>query len=349
MNIREVHKALVNLRDVAKAAKVSLGTASNALDSERASRVSGPVRDRVLAAAKELGYQPRARDIERPPVVAVCGQYDDPNPVSPFNASIMIGLCRGASEMGVNLLVLSGPSFQMRRASADYYFDPSFDALVAYHIEDRNIPVLEKVGAVKPVVALFTRIDSDSIAFLDCDNVYVGRRAAQELLSRGYDRFVLVAGPSTNSNARDRRTGFEEEMRRAGAQFEIVSPECLDSEWDEPYAVYACDRLSAILEERGGNCGVFAWCDSLGIYMMKTGRLDIPSKVGLLGCDGLELVGGLLEEMGLSTVSQGVEEIACEGIRVAERLLNGSNAKDNQTIVKKFVQVIPRKSTLVIR
>lgn len=199
------------------------------------------------------------------------------------------------------------------------------------------------------MVALFTRTASDNIAFVDCDNVFVGRRAAQELLSRGYHRFVHVAGPGTNSNARDRRTGFEEEMRREGAPLEIISGEGLGSDWDEPYAVHACDRLNAILKEHGENCGVFAWCDSLAIYMMRAGRLDIPSKVGLLGCDGFELAEGLLDEMGLSTVSQGVEAIAYEGVRVAERLLNGGSPKDNQMILKRFVQVIPRKSTSVIR
>jgi DNA-binding LacI/PurR family transcriptional regulator len=103
------------------------------------------------------------------------------------------------------------------------------------------------------------------------------------------------------------------------------------------------------LQRRAQTIGVFAWCDPLALEILRLGELNIPDNVGLLGCDGLGLAEPWLEIAGLSTIRQGVEDIASEGVRFAVDLTKGIPPAERRVTIDRWIRPLTRTSTLVTR
>src|ERR1043166_8757809 len=96
------------IRDVAKQAGVSLGTASNVLNNK--GHVSAKVRDRVLTAVHALGYKHPVRLPSMPSiplsVIGVISQSDpEPAPVlNPFYSHVIAGIDRECQRQNLSLM-----------------------------------------------------------------------------------------------------------------------------------------------------------------------------------------------------------------------------------------------------
>ena len=98
------------LRDVAKLAGVSPFTVSTVLNGARSStRVSDATRERIHAAAKELGYRPNAlaRSLQsrRTNIIGLYFGYGSLEPHDPFHAEVLTGLQRGCEAFRKDLMI----------------------------------------------------------------------------------------------------------------------------------------------------------------------------------------------------------------------------------------------------
>jgi len=339
----------VTIRDVAERAGVSTGAASTALNPESTGTVSDEIRDQVLAAARELGYQRRERAPRQGPLVAVCGNYDNPDPLAPFNNEVMLGLFRGAQEAGVDLFFLSDRFLRARRESADYYLERTFDVLVAYGVSQEHEEVLRAVGEVRPVVTLFytPSEEANTVASVDTDNDAIGRLAATELLSCGYDFYLHVADSGGNRFSAGRQRGFEAVIPPEQLLPAIEFPAGIRP-WGPESGEPAAEQLRSLLRDHPGKTfGVFAWSDAVAIHIVRSPGLPIPDRIGILGCDGLELATLWLRMAGLSTVWQGVAEIARRGVWLALRRIDGKAPPDQRLVADDLPRLMTRESTTV--
>lgn len=108
------------LADVAKAAGVSIATASKALNGR--SDVSATTRRNVLAAASRVGYEPGAYgDAEYPLIALVADEL-----MTTYTLEVIRGAATSAIEAGVGLLTLYTPPEQVKRVPvplSDEWFD----------------------------------------------------------------------------------------------------------------------------------------------------------------------------------------------------------------------------------
>ncbi|WP_329367615.1 LacI family transcriptional regulator [Streptomyces sp. NBC_00669] len=213
--------------DVAERASVSIATVSRVYRSPDA--VRAPTREKVLAAARDLGYVPsgsaRGLASRNTGILGLCfPDYTDPESDAPGDGDenaatlyadhIIRGMERAARSRGYALLIAAslrdGPT--------------SLVATLAGHVDgfavmSRTVDAkeLETVSRRMPVVMLAGPPELDHL-----DNVQVDNRGGQKELTRhlieehGLTELAFVGGPSDSPDAEARFLGYQDACREAG-------------------------------------------------------------------------------------------------------------------------------------
>jgi LacI family transcriptional regulator len=207
---------MARLRDVAKSAGVSVSTASRVLTGD--GYASKDARDRVLTAARTLGYSPNyvARSL------------------------------RLQRTQTIGLLIADLENFfysQIARGVADVARERNFHVVLATTDEDRReevrqLKLLRRLRVdgviITPTGANDTALEDElglgpmplvqvdrRIPGLECDSVLVdnvggARRAVRHLLGLGHRRIGILAGDQRVTTGQDRLQGFLEELKAHG-------------------------------------------------------------------------------------------------------------------------------------
>ncbi len=183
---------MVKLIDVAKAAGVSRGTASNVFAHPELVREA--LRERVLAAANELGYggpNPQGRLLRLGKVNAIGvtppGAYGVSVAFSaPYFREFLTGVGTVCDERGASLTVISGIGQDKTRGIRNALVD----GFILHQIEDAAL--VEARRRRLPFVAVDLVADSNT-NFVRIDDRAGGRMAAAHLTALGHRRFAIFS------------------------------------------------------------------------------------------------------------------------------------------------------------
>lgn len=267
------------MTDVARVAGVSQKTVSRVIND--APHVRSDVRERVLAAIRELGYRPntaaRALATQRTHVIgaiAVGTRYYGP-------ATRLLAIEHAARAKGYTLAINSAPdpwiddvrgaveSLLHRGAEGIILEIPSTDLDLDTGLL-RDIPVVSNVGVLPGV---------RHIALVGADQHDVGQLVARHLLDLGHVRFAHVAGPRRWDAAADRQAGWQQELRTAGHDPGAV----VEGDWSARSG-YALGYELA----RSGVTAIFAANDSMAMGVVRAlieSGLRVPQDVSVVGVD----------------------------------------------------------------
>lgn len=200
----------VGIRDVAAAAGVGISTVSRVLSGS--ADVRPELRERVLAAAAELGYQPDilAQSLRRGATRSVGFIADDLS--NHVIADIATGAERTLREHGYSLLVMNSELqpdldahnirvLQARRV----------DALMMCPVEE-NHP--ETVAALQSLTIPLCIVEGDQppevrASYVHSEHADGVLQALRHLVSLGHRRIALLTGPSRYRSARERAKGID--------------------------------------------------------------------------------------------------------------------------------------------
>jgi DNA-binding LacI/PurR family transcriptional regulator len=297
----------VRLRDVAERAGVSIGSASNAFG--RPELVSDEVRERVLEAAKALGYpgpDPAARRLRtgRSGVIGLIFserlRYQFTDPASP---AFLGGVAQGIEEAHMGLLLI--PDSRFRDATAATVRESVVDGFIVYSAT-RNDPRVDAALARElPVVTVDQPRDAPT-PFIGIDDRGAARRAAEHVRELGHDRVAVLS--FVTAIDREGRLALELSTERlAGYR------EGLGSAWDEslvrvcrPNAPEPARRATLdVLQASAPPTAILAMSDVLAI-----GALQAAGEVGVVVPEDLSVVGfddspaAVLASPPLTTVAQ---------------------------------------------
>jgi LacI family transcriptional regulator len=334
--------ASVTLLDVAKAAGVSLATASRALNGSTR-RVRPDLHERVLAAAEALHYsanaQAQAMARGRTNIVGlVLSDVADP-----YFSSIAAGAIRAAE--GEQLVVTMACTFGREERELDYLAALRGQRaraviIVGSRVQDRDL--LDRLGAeVRAFEQAGGRVAFVSQRKIPADTVVVenrgGARAlAEALCGLGHRRFAVLAGRADLLTARDRTAGFREGATRAGARIDAT---------DVVYGGFTRDGGYAAMNElldRGteATC-VFAVNDVMAVGAMAALRdrgVALPSGMAVAGFDDIATLRDVTPA--LTTVRLPLEEL---GAGAVEMVLQGP--ADQPRVRRVRGEVVLREST----
>jgi LacI family transcriptional regulator len=310
--------ASVTLLDVAKAAGVSLATASRALNGSTR-RVRPDLQERVLAAADELHYsanaQAQAMARGRTNIVGlVLSDVADP-----YFSSIAAGAIRAAEDQ--HLVVTMACTFGREERELDYLAALRGQRaraviIVGSRVQDRGL--LDRLAAeVRAFEQAGGRVAFVSQRKIPADTVVVenrgGARAlAEALCGLGHRRFAVLAGRADLLTARDRSAGFREGAARAGVR--------IDAD-DVVYGGFTRDGgYAAMIEllDRGTDATcVFAVNDVMAVGAMAALRdrgVALPSGMAVAGFDDIATLRDVTPA--LTTVRLPLEELGADALEM---------------------------------
>lgn len=299
-------------KDLARICGVSRTTVTRALYNQ--GRISEETRQRVLDAARELGYHPDllARSLVKGRSMTIGIVLCDLKNM--FFSYVIDAMEPAAREKGYVLnITLHDNDAALEKEIIDHLSGYKIDGMIIQpavctekeeeFLRGLDFPVLVVGGA--PLGAL---------PFVGNDEREAARRAAEEIIRRGYDRMYFVfpdfADPKKEfAGHRRRYDGFMEAVHAAGLRGNVLGTEN-----------YACEAVRAVLEakSRGERAAFLCSGDVYAAKIMMKAyeeRLTAGRDYGVMGFDNDELMQIL--PVKLWTVENHKEEIgrhAIEGL-----------------------------------
>src|SRR3954452_14541824 len=337
------HRGPARLTEVAGRAGVSLATASRVLNgSDRT--VSAHNRERVLAAAADLGYRAnlQAQAVARGAsnIVGLIVQ----DLADPYFSTISDGVMRLCERRGLVVVLAS-----TRR-------DPEREIGYVEVLRSQRARAIIIVGSRTTDRAQIARLTKELAGYVESggrvacvsqnrlktntvlvQNQAGARDPAGELSKLGHRRFAVLAGPADLLTARERMTGFHDGLTRAGIPAGHIQVVHGPFTRDGGYA--AAQQLAA--EGLSATC-VFACTDVMAVGAMAAFRdhgLRVPEDVSVAGFDDIRTLRDLFPP--LTTVRLDLEEL---GVRAAVLALD-SGPDQPARVVRARGQVVLRAST----
>ncbi len=287
----EPHRALT-LRDVSEASGVSEMTVSRVLRNR--GDVSEATREKVLEAARRLGYVPNkiagALASQRVNLVGVV----IPSLSNMVFPEVMTGISKTLEDTGLQPVV-GVSNYQADREEQVIYemlsWRPSGLIVAGLEHSEASRAMLAQAGI--PIVEIMD-IDGEPVdSMVGISHRRAGRKMAEAIIQAGYRKIAFLGThmPTNDHRARKRLEGFEEALGAAGrslvdrefysggsalAKGREMTETLLKRCPDVDFLYYSNDMIGA---------GGLLWCLEQG--------LDVPGRIGLAGFNGVELLDGL--------------------------------------------------------
>jgi DNA-binding LacI/PurR family transcriptional regulator len=208
----------VTLQTVADAVGVSRTTVSNAYN--RPERLAGDLRERILAAAAELGYagpDPAARRLRsgrREAVGLLFAEELSYAFTDPAAVLLLRGIARATEAEGLSVLLVPGLH---GRGGVSAVSSAVVDAFCVYSMPEERADVQAALARGLPLVVVDEpRIDGQS--FVGIDDRGGGRAAAEHVVALGHRRVGVI----TFRLAHDRRGGLVTPEREAASTYPVT-------------------------------------------------------------------------------------------------------------------------------
>ena len=289
------------IKDVAARAGVSTATVSVVLNDVNGARVAESTRDRIRAAAAELGYAPNnlARGL-RTQRTHTIGLLSDRVVTTPYAGRMILGAQEAAWSAGyVLMLVSTGGDPALEQEAVKALVDRQVDGLLVATMYHRVVEP-GSLGAAVPTVVLDSEVAGAGVPYVVPDEDEGGYTATETLLRAGHRRIAYVRNDDEVPATGLREQGYRRALADAGVEFDpelVVAAEAVSSGGEE-----ATLRL---LSRPDRPTAVFAFNDRMAIGAYRAARkvgLRIPADLSVVGFDDQELVAAELDP-GLTTVA----------------------------------------------
>ncbi len=348
VNILEIMKRVVRLADVAKAAGVSQGTASNVFN--RPELVRPEVRERVEQSAQRLGYagpDPKGRLLRAGKVNAIGFVSADDMAYffhDPFARLLMAGIAEVCDEHGAGMALVSASSGERAAWSIETAL---VDGFIVHCLEDgdrligltrkRNLPfvaidldagpgtssiLVEDEGGAHAAAHHLLELGHRKIGFLSMD-------------ARGDGRFGFVDAERIRTCnckvERDRLTGYAAALAEHGIELEGLP--IMEAPNERAAAVRYVDEL---IDRAPDTTAIVAMSDILALAAMdaiQARGLRVPEDMSVVGFD--DIPEAATSDPPLTTVAQPIVE---KGRRAARLIFEAREPRKEILEVKLVVR-----------
>lgn len=311
--------AEATIRDVARRAQVSIASVSRALNG--LGNVRQETRERVMAAAAELGYVPhagaRSLSLARAHAVGVVL----PDLHGEFFSEFVRGMDREASRRGYMLLLSNIHDESEQAANALRAMRGRVDGLIVMAPHLGADMLRAALPPTLPSLFINGPEEIDDRPTLRLDNVGAMDAMVAHLVANGHRRIVHVAGPEGNVDARERVEGYRAAMARHAPE---VEPVILAGDFSEEGGEAA---IRTIRENAIPCDAVFAANDMMAIgclQALKAAGIDVPRAIAVAGFDDVPLA----RYLGVTTVRVRIAEMGARAIERLIDILEGGPADD---------------------
>jgi LacI family transcriptional regulator len=280
----------VTMTDIAKAAGCSQAAVSFVLNNTPGTRLSQQMRDRVIEAARALGYVTAAFSsptglASAPKLDGIIGFVVDQLATSP-EAVVAIEGARQASWNAGNVLLvaqtMNDPVMEPRALKA--LGNSGMSALIYMTIFTREVELPDYLYDLKIPVVLLNCYTSDyAFPSVVPSEIAGGQTATRHLIAHGHHRIATITGEIWMQAAQDRLAGYRRALATADIPFD---PDLvIEGDWSASAGYSGTMRLLSLAERP---TAIFCQNDrtAVGCYeALKEAGLHIPQDMSVIGYD----------------------------------------------------------------
>ncbi|MFP7298880.1 LacI family DNA-binding transcriptional regulator [Neobacillus niacini] len=270
---------MVNLKDVAKRAGVSVSTASYSLNGS--TLISDDTKQKVLDAAREIGYRPNglAKNLKKQKT-NIIGLFLS-GFTGPFFTEMMEGIQDVVMSKGYELVVYA--SSERHRLLVEGYVDGAI--ILNYHMEDR---LLECLASEKsPIIMLDRELEGPYIKNVLLPNEKGAAMMVNYMIAKGHKRIGFIAGSAESYDGETRLKGFMNELENHHISFS--KQDLLRANFTESSGF---DQMKSYLERMGNNLPTAMVCanDEMAMGAIRAVQeigLKVPEDIAIVGFDDI--------------------------------------------------------------
>jgi DNA-binding LacI/PurR family transcriptional regulator len=322
---------MANMKDIAKMARVSLGTVSHVLN--ESARVREPVRKRVLEAVKAAGYQPSqlARGLRRVKTNMI-GMII-PDITNPFFPAVVRGAEDVAFSNGCRLILCNTDNDHAKELvhlNELRTYLPAGLIVIPSSFSDLTAQAESYRQAGTGVVCI-DRLPKDWIGdTVTADNEAGAYDATLCLLKMQHTRLATITGPLHLTNAKERLSGFKRAMKEAKLR---LAPEYVQEATFDKQAGYL--KTLVLLQLNPRPTAILAGNDmiALGILLaLREVGLRCPQDMSIIGFDDLDIAE--TTNPALTSVSQSGYELGTTAARILIDRIGGDTAPARHIVLE---------------
>lgn len=291
---------LVNVKDVALRAGVSVGTVSNVMNHPE--KVSGKSIARVRSAIDDLGFirNDAARQLREGRSTTIGLIVLDAR--NPFFTDMARGAEARAAEAGLSVLLAnSGASVEREATYLDLFEQQRVRGVLISPLGESTSRLVTLRARGIPAVLVDRAIADVSFSSVSVDDVAGGRMAAEHLIAIGRSRLAYLGGPPGLRQSADRLRG----ARQAAAAHPGVILEVIELDALSVHAGRAAGAAIAARAELPD--AIFAANDLVAIGVLqalvfKDSHITVPDDIAIVGYDDIDFAASAV--IPLSSVRQ---------------------------------------------
>ena len=208
----------VTIKDVAKAANVSVATVSRVLNKK--SNVSDDAIEAVNAAVEKLGYSPNflGRDLRKSEtrrILAIIASTEQS-----FYSEVLRGMEEAASTKGYDVLIATtrdDPNHEMHLLNM--LFSRSVDGAVLLGPK-LDAETISDLAENHNIAMCLERLDNCKVLTVTIDNVKAGKDAVSYLINKGRKRIGLITTELRSQSSIDREEGYRLALKENGIDYD---------------------------------------------------------------------------------------------------------------------------------
>jgi len=325
----------VTIKDIAEITGVSYATVSRTLNGR--SGVNALTREKVLQAAKALGYRPNihARSLKTNQTFTLALIVPDIS--NPFFSDIALAVNEAAYKRGYNTILCSTNwNPEIEKAQLTLIQDQRVDGII-FKPSDRSPDRYLELNIPTVMIA---NLVANGLSFIEVDNLSGGQQAANHLLDCGYRKLAFVGGALESRSNSDRLAGFRQAIETHGY---VLSKKKIKF---GPFSIESGYKLiKTLMESPDPPDAAFCGNDLIALgafqYLGETG-IRVPEEFGLVGFDDVYLAS--LPQIQMTTIAQPRNQMGTMAVDLLiNRIEAGSDSKIEHILLEP--KLITRKST----
>lgn len=275
-------KHTATAKDVAKLAGVSQSSVSRVYF--EGAKVSEKTREKVLAAAVELGYRPNeyARSLitNQSKIIGLVMKGVQ----NPFYPQVLKQFTTSFKEKGYSVLFVHTNNDEIQNEDIENLLNYNVAGVV---ITDASMSLKVAEGFKQneiPLVFFNRKLNTSEFYSVCCNNLKASRQIAEFLISKGGSDMVYISGNEDTSTSRERELGFTEILKEKRIGYQKYSS---DYTYEGGYAT-----ALKIIGRGTVPSAIFAANDimALGVIdAMRKNGIKVPEETRIIGFDNIEM------------------------------------------------------------